>query len=78
MAPTGIPQCSPNQSSSEPTTATKPEQTKPSNNNPGETQPETAQNQLKDPSIAGILQQTVDGLDKLTDPATEDILRRAT
>ena len=77
MAPTGIPQSSPNQSS-EHTTDTKPEQPKPANDNPGETQPETAQTQLKDPSIARILQQTVDGSDKLTDPATEDILRGAT
>lgn len=40
--------------------------------------PETAQNPSTDPSTAGHLQQTVSGANKLTDPATEEILQEAT
>lgn len=40
--------------------------------------PETGQNPSTDPSTAGHLQQTVSEASKLTDPATEEILHRAT
>ncbi|CZT07741.1 uncharacterized protein RCO7_11233 [Rhynchosporium graminicola] len=40
--------------------------------------PETAQSPSTDRSTAGYLQQTVSAANKLTDPATEEILQEAT
>ncbi|KAH8674384.1 hypothetical protein BGZ60DRAFT_526353 [Tricladium varicosporioides] len=62
MAPTGIPSRSPNQSSSEQTTDTKPEQPKLPNDGLSEAQPETSQNQHTDPSTIKILQQTIQSI----------------
>jgi hypothetical protein len=65
------PPSSPDQSSSEPKSSK-------GGDKPGEAQPETARNQLTDPSIAGLLKFTVNGSNELTDRSTDEFLRGAT
>jgi hypothetical protein len=68
--PTGQ-QSSPNQSSSE-------RKSSEDDDNPGEAQSETTQDQHSDPFITELLRSTVGGSDELTDPATDEHLRKAT